>query len=701
MRIVEKPLGATARVAAYTRVSTEKQEREGKSLRHQEAEIKAALQALGGNPARIAWYGQRTERGTTPAVERAEFMRLVTDIEAGRFDAVMFFNETRAARDVETGAMLWRILKEKGVRLFMLKNEIDLNNPRSKTFYLLQQTLVTGDKEQQMKSSFESRVRYARLGLPMAGRIPWGRCWVATGKETGHYAIATVDEDGKKIDPLRTMRRIANWYLEDGKTFKEIGVLVGRDGWDENTVRRRLYAAGCWWQQNFKGADPPIPPTKIPALLDEKTLARIKRKAMSNQLVRETLAPYMLNSRVRCGECGSVLSGHCHQEHGWRYYRHHIQRRIYKDKDGVEHTCNGVKGIPADLIENAIIQKLHSMYRNANLRSAIEAALESTHSGRQRLEEERKDLRERLVGIEQRRKNLIDRTADAGPDWKSEFETRAAELNADRSQVLKRLDDIEAELPNVEIPDDLPERMDAIIDKLKKPQGWSLKDKQALVDLFIGPEVYRRKRRKGEEIEYDEPRGIFVWPIVPPTKTSRGREVQPVVKKWRYEIRGALGHVPRTGLVGNATDHEVHMAMDETTYPTGLKPVPGRKTMGDVLRGNPDVAEPLGPISAVELVRLAEKAVYAKPQACTQQRSRVDKSIPSLPILLHGVVEAPPRNYKNRAPKTGRREAARVSQPTRRRGNHAEQTESRTADGRAARSARRASNAGGRTSKNR
>src|SRR5262245_1842947 len=71
------------RFAALVRVSTEKQERQGESLRVQRADCQAAVAALGGRV--VAWYGADAAEHATEGWERKELTRLLGDAKAGRF----------------------------------------------------------------------------------------------------------------------------------------------------------------------------------------------------------------------------------------------------------------------------------------------------------------------------------------------------------------------------------------------------------------------------------------------------------------------------------------------------------------------------------------------------------------------------------------------------------------------------------------
>ncbi len=83
------------RFAALVRVSTEKQEKHGESLRTQRSDIQRAIGQLEGTIAQ--WYGGREH--ATPGWEREQLDRLLADARTGKFDAVIVTHPDRWSRD--------------------------------------------------------------------------------------------------------------------------------------------------------------------------------------------------------------------------------------------------------------------------------------------------------------------------------------------------------------------------------------------------------------------------------------------------------------------------------------------------------------------------------------------------------------------------------------------------------------------------
>src|SRR5688572_563583 len=83
------------RFAALCRVSTEKQEKEGESLRTQKTNIeKFVVEDLGGSI--VKWYGGQEH--ATPGYEKEEVGKLIADAHKKRFDAVIVNDHSRWSR---------------------------------------------------------------------------------------------------------------------------------------------------------------------------------------------------------------------------------------------------------------------------------------------------------------------------------------------------------------------------------------------------------------------------------------------------------------------------------------------------------------------------------------------------------------------------------------------------------------------------
>jgi DNA invertase Pin-like site-specific DNA recombinase len=125
------------RFAALCRVSTEKQEKEGESLRTQKTEIEKAVKQLGTI---VEWYGGQEH--ATPGYEKKEIDRLLNDALKKKFDAVIVSDADRWSRDNAKSSAGLDIFKEHGIKFFVGTNDWNLYNPEH--FLYLGMSSVTG-----------------------------------------------------------------------------------------------------------------------------------------------------------------------------------------------------------------------------------------------------------------------------------------------------------------------------------------------------------------------------------------------------------------------------------------------------------------------------------------------------------------------------------------------------------------------------
>ena len=124
-----KPMHATPfqsatrkrRVAAYARVSTDKEEQESSF----EAQVSYYTKLINSNPEWIfvEVYADEGISGTSTR-KREGFNRMVEDALAGRIDLIMTKSVSRFARNTVDSLTTVRKLKEKGVEVFFEKENI-------------------------------------------------------------------------------------------------------------------------------------------------------------------------------------------------------------------------------------------------------------------------------------------------------------------------------------------------------------------------------------------------------------------------------------------------------------------------------------------------------------------------------------------------------------------------------------------------
>jgi site-specific DNA recombinase len=376
------------RFGPLVRVSTEKQEQQGESLRTQRAQNERDIELLGGRI--VEWYGGQEH--ATPGWEKKEVDRLIADAGKDKFDAVIVPHADRWSRDNTKSTEGLDAFKRYGIRFFVGVTEYDLFNPEHVLFLSLSAVIGQFQASNQVKKSVLNRIARARRGLPTCGKLPFGRTF---DEATGEWGI-----DSKK---QALVTDVANRYLA-GESLPKLAKEHGVN--HSNLCKLLRERCGDQWEIEFQADDLNIRETvtlTVPRLLPEETIRAVRQRLEANRTyLHKPPKPkyeYLLSGRVFCAECGYCMFGQMNPN-GHRYYRHaHTERQR-------ECSLRPRPWVPADGIERTVIRDLFGMLGNpAAIEQAIKAAIpdcEEALTRRQHLEEELAKVsrgRERVLGL--------------------------------------------------------------------------------------------------------------------------------------------------------------------------------------------------------------------------------------------------------------------------------------------------------------
>lgn len=384
--------GKPLRIAALIRVSTEKQERKGESLRTQGNQIEQATAALGAKIVR-RYAGQEH---ATEGYERQLLDRLLADAANPDrpFDAVMVADPTRWSRDNVKSEQGLELLKDAGVRFFVLTTEHDLYDPQARLFLGLSSTIGAFHARVQKQKSLLNRIARAKASnAPTCGRLPFGRVWDADRKEW------SVDPDKKAMIEDVAARYLAGESLP--KLAREYGVNHA------NLCKILRERCGDAWEQEFRADDLNIAETvrvAVPRLLDESTIRAVLRCLEKNRTYGHkpprSAYDFLLRGCIFCAGCGYSLMGQTNPN-GRHYYRH--ARHEWGRECPFKEPRPWVR---AERIEEAVVADLFNMFGNpAAIERSVRAAVPDCDKAlrrRARVEEELAKLaqaRDRVLAL--------------------------------------------------------------------------------------------------------------------------------------------------------------------------------------------------------------------------------------------------------------------------------------------------------------
>ena len=463
--------GRPLRFAVLTRVSTERQEKQGESLRVQREHNDRNVELLGitaqyrGSHV-VARYGDKAEHATA-GYERAEVDRLIADAARDKFDAVMVTHHDRWSRDNAKSDEGIRAFKEHRIKFFVGVTEVDLFDPTQvmilDLFVLLGKFFVANQK----KKAVLSRIHKARRGIPSVGEKPPGRSfnydtetWEFKDKGTGRVYPVDPEYQAKITD-------IANRCVA-GESVPKLADEYGMNHAHLCRVLNNLL--GDAWTLTFDAPEfniHEVVTLSVPPLLvtpdgraDHALIKRVRDKLVENRGGRSKSAVgkhgALLGGYVYCAGCKSKMTPQAlpssgkvlpngKREYGrpLLYYRH--KARSAMARAGLACPYKARRGVPARLLDPKVFRQLFDMFGSpATLERAVKSAVPDADKTRRHI----KTLEARLEQVRAGRRRVLALVA-RGKATEAEADAQLDELKARESAVNEELSGLRESLADV------------------------------------------------------------------------------------------------------------------------------------------------------------------------------------------------------------------------------------------------------------
>lgn len=339
------------RFAPLIRVSTERQEDQGESLRVQTTLIDHWVEKVlnGTIPDNCREY--HGQEHATPKFERQILDKLLADASTGKFDAIIVENISRWSRDNRRSAEGLDKLQANGIRFFVGAVEYDLFNNQQKLFLTMGVSMEEFHAKELARKGALGKISKAQRGLnPLGGKLPYGRTF---DKRSGQWGI----------DPIKqaTIKDAIARYLDEEhpESIPKIAATIGMD----HTYLWRILDGklGSDYKINITSRSNRIDETvimQIPPLVDDDTIAAVKRKLAAKRTYDKGVIKYqhLLSRMIFCSVCGYALSSYPGIDGRNRYYFH--QSHIHKEGQEIVLPCRFKHMVKATEIENAVLLDL-------------------------------------------------------------------------------------------------------------------------------------------------------------------------------------------------------------------------------------------------------------------------------------------------------------------------------------------------------
>jgi DNA invertase Pin-like site-specific DNA recombinase len=396
-----KPPTATLPAAAYIRMSSDQQE-------GSPAQQRAALPKLASE------YGYRIVReyvdegiSGAESKKRPQFMQMIADAQAGKFKAILLWDQDRFARfDPMEANHYWHLLREAGVEIITVAqgrlNWDDLGgwltasiNQHAKNQYLhdLARNTTRGKIENAKAGRPNNRPPwgYDRAFYDAAGKLVCRAIWGDPFKKSPNWkTVPIISEDAAIVGCIR---RIFKEYSE-GSSLRAIVTKLNAEGvpsptgktWKSICARAILenpaYMGDLRYGETTKGKFCNIGDDMRPVkagersggkaviyregawkgIIDRKTFEACQRRLIANRSrTRSRNATYLLSSILRCGHCGGQVVGKTSRRWGNTY-------RSYVCSGHANRGNCAHRATPADALEQAAIAMVQDeLFSDANL----------------------------------------------------------------------------------------------------------------------------------------------------------------------------------------------------------------------------------------------------------------------------------------------------------------------------------------------
>jgi site-specific DNA recombinase len=313
------------RVAAYCRVSTDKEEQ----LTSYEAQVAHYTDFIQKNKD-WAFAGIYADEGITATntKKRDEFKRLIEDCMAEKIDMVITKSVSRFARNTVDSISTIRKLKEKNIAVFFEKENINTMDGKGEVLITIMSSLA-----QEESRNLSTNVKWG-----FAHRFQNGEVMVNHKRFLGY----TKDEEGNLlIDPegAKVVKRIYREYLEGesllqiGRNLEADGILTGagKKKWRPETIKKilqnekyigdallqktytidfltkkRVKNTGIVPQYYVENDHEPIISRELYGQVQEEMARRANLYNSKGGKKRVYSSRYALSSIVYCGECGEI-----------------------------------------------------------------------------------------------------------------------------------------------------------------------------------------------------------------------------------------------------------------------------------------------------------------------------------------------------------------------------------------------------------
>jgi len=439
---------AAERIAAYARVSTQRQETDDTIA----SQLDAIASFLASNRQNVSAERVYTDAGYSGAsLTRPALDKLRDAVALGQYDAVIVYDPDRLARNYVYQMLLVEEFEKQGCVLEFVRCPIG-RTPDEKLLLQMQGVIAEYERAKITERTRRGKLHKMRQGEMIVACRTFGYNYVPRTKDVPpHFSVIDAEAD--------VVRQIFAWYIHDGLPVRQIaarltdkGVPTVKGGkWNPSTLCSMLknpVYSGTGYTHKFEVVAPKQKnrpnvyrqydkssnrrrakeewiPFSAPAIIDEETFELAQQRLESNKTLaaRRTQREYLLRGLIFCSKCGRRMQ---------------ISGRTLSYRCPSQTPCDNRVNFPVRLLDDHVWNEvMKTLKKPANLRKHYQKhagkIVPRATQGKERLEKKAADLNDRL----RRLNNLFVEGFIPKPDYVAQHKILTDKLHLVQSQLRK------------------------------------------------------------------------------------------------------------------------------------------------------------------------------------------------------------------------------------------------------------------------
>lgn len=381
------------RVAAYCRVSTD----DAEQLNSYKTQVEYYTAYIKSKPEweYVDTYADEGITGTS-ARKRKEFQRLIKDAQDGLIDLILVKSVSRFARNTVDALSTVRDLRERGVKIFFEKENIDSLDPKCDMILSIYSSLAEEESR-----SISTNIRWAHDKRVERGEVVFNFSNLYGYTQDKNKTVSILPHEAEVVREVYYKYLIGYSIAEICRELTTSGITPphGGKGWHFSTVEkmlenekymgdvvlRKTYQRDFLAERRVKNtgqAKQKYVENNHPAIVDRATWNAVQAEIERRGNLRSTEETgkgrydmrYAFSGIIECGECGSTFRRHSHSR------RNGAVDRVWTCKEHIRGTqyCKQLS-VKEELLEQAFVRTFNALLadRNNALRTVEDAVVEA------------------------------------------------------------------------------------------------------------------------------------------------------------------------------------------------------------------------------------------------------------------------------------------------------------------------------------